>query len=94
MGVLPAFAVPSKHLGPAENSRAFDLGSREHFFFQQNYGLASAWTGADIRMVKYVIHGEGSGETDEQTEELLEYLFNCYCYRIVIMAHFVKTGEH
>lgn len=35
MDVLPAFAAP------AENSRAFDLGSGEPFPFQQNYGLAS-----------------------------------------------------
>lgn len=27
MGVLPAFVGPSKHLGPAEKSQVFDLGS-------------------------------------------------------------------
>ncbi len=35
MGVLPAFAVPSKCLGPAENSQAFDLASIEPFFFSR-----------------------------------------------------------
>lgn len=64
MGVLPAFAVPLKHLGPAERSRAFDLA----------YG-DPLWIG--LKMKRIIIR---RNKRAEDRKEQQKQLIRAYCY--------------